>query len=482
MQGDNSDFDAAPFIARFNFDTSNFAAEFRPMHIYSVILRSVPLLPKVFVSTLLIATGCSKPATPPTAAGDRPALVRVTTIRQETIAPEFRALGNVRPRHMSVVASGSDGIVANFPVEVGDFVTEGTLLSQLRMESTELDIMEQKAVLEEYTAALEEISSPRPEDEDEARARKSAAEVAYSSAERRLEELRALSKRGAANQSELKDAQEALDAAEQTRLAAVAMLSKISNPRAETVTQARARLAAQDMHVAFLDAEKAKRTTKAPFTGFVVEEHTYVGQWLSKGAPVVTLAQLDEVEVEVQIDQQYIDQIVPGRAVTLRVQGSGSQDGQTSEWKGVVDSVVPRSNWQNGSRSFPVIVRIKNEINTSTMPPVPALREGMMAEGTFQGKEVVALLVPKDSLARGTNETFIFVVNPAVEGEPLSVRRVAVTMGLSSGTSIQVTGENIAADMQVVTEGVERLQPFKTVVILPDEQQEIEGTKSPAAN
>ncbi|MFM7834449.1 MAG: hypothetical protein ACKPJD_21830, partial [Planctomycetaceae bacterium] len=29
-------------------------------------------------------------------------------------------------------------------------------------------------------------------------------------------------------------------------------------------------------------------------------------------------------------------------------------------------AVVPRSNWQQGSRSFPVIIRIRNEIDQST--------------------------------------------------------------------------------------------------------------------
>ncbi|MEJ7594543.1 MAG: efflux RND transporter periplasmic adaptor subunit [Planctomycetaceae bacterium] len=233
--------------------------------------------------------------------------------------------------------------------------------------------------------------------------------------------------------------------------------------------QAKARLEAQEKHVAFLQAEREKRSTKAPFTGFVVEEHTYLGQWLSKGDPVVTLAQLNEVEVEVQIDQQYIDQIAPGKPVTLNVQGTGSRDGRAVQWMGEVDSVVPRSNWQNGSRSFPVIVRIENKIDTSTMPPVPALREGMMAEATFRGESVEAVLVPKDSMVRTSRGTFIYVINPHVDGESLSVRQVLVEHGLSSGTWIQVTGEDLAADMQVVTEGAERLRAFQTVAIVKED-------------
>ena len=397
-----------------------------------------------------------------------PALVRVALIRQQNVTPEFRAVGNVRPRHMSVVASGSDGIVAEFPVEVGDFISEGTLLSQLRNESTNLEIAQQAALLDERKAELTEISVPRKEDEAEAQARKLSADITFSNAKRRLAELESLHKRGAANQSELKDAQDTLDAAEQTQLAAAALLSKISNPRVETVMQSQARVDAQEQHVAFLKAEREKRSTKAPFTGFVVEEHTYVGQWLSKGAPVATLAQLTEVEVEVQIDQQYIDQIAPGRHVTLDVQGTGGRNRKTREWAGVVDTVVPRSNWQNGSRSFPVIVRVKNEIDDTTMPPVPALREGMMAEATFRGEGVDGVLVPKDSMVRTSRGTFIYVINPAVDAEPLSVRQVLVEPGLSSGTWIQVTGENLASGMQVITEGAERLRAFQTVQIMQE--------------
>ena len=183
----------------------------------------------------------------------------------------------------------------------------------------------------------------------------------------------------------------------------------------------------------------------------------------------MTLAQLDEVEVQVQIDQPYIDQIAPGRSVTLMIQGTGNRNGVARKWKGEVSSIVPRSNWEAGSRSFPVIIRIKNEIDTSTMPPIPALREGMMAEAAFAGQSIVAVLVPKDSMVRTSLGTFIFVVNPPTEGQPPSVRQVMVEPGLSSEASIQVTGENLEPGMQVVTEGAERLRAFQSVEIMKEE-------------
>ena len=351
-------------------------------------------------------------------------------------------------------------------MEVGGFVKKGTLLSRLRMESTDLDIAEQKAVLAERRAELEEIKTPRKEDQDEANARKMAAEVTHANATRRLEEMRALSQRGAANPTEVKDAQDNLDAAEQNRLAAVAVLARISSARPETVQQAAARVEAQEKHVEFLKSEREKRLTKAPFDGFIMEEHTYLGQWLSKGAPVATVAQLDEVEVEVQIDQQYIDQISPGRAVTLNVQGTGHRNGLARAWLGEVTAIVPRSNWENGSRSFPVIIRIKNEMDSSVIPPIPALREGMMAEAEFKGQEVEAILVPKDCMVRTSRGTFLYVINPTADDKPISVRQVLVTTGVSTDNSIQVIGEGLEAGQQVVTEGAERLRAFQAVQVI----------------
>jgi RND family efflux transporter MFP subunit len=427
------------------------------------------------LTALILIPGCGGPTPPVAAAGASagaapPTLVKAAVIRQEQIAPEFRATGNVRPRHFSIVASGADGVVAEFPIEVGDFVQQGTLISKLRMESTELELAEQEAMVRAHEAELAELQSPRKEDVDEARARQSAMEVTFSNAQRRLEELRALSKRGAANPSEVKDAEDAFDAAQQNLVAAQAVFQKVaSGARDEQKQQAAARLDAQQKHVEFLRSEREKRLTKAPFDGFVVEEHTYIGQWLSKGAPILTLARLDEVEVEVQIDQQYIDQVSPGREVLLTVQGTNGQAGAAREWKGRVATIVPRSNWEAGSRSFPVIIRIENEVDQATVPPTPALREGMMAEASFQGRLVDAILVPKDSIVRTSRGSFIFVVNPQTGDEPQSVRQVMVTTGIGTGTWIQVTGESLAAGQQVVTEGAERLRAFQAVQIMTGE-------------
>lgn len=143
------------------------------------------------------ADGGKAPRTP--SAGP-PALVKVETIRKDVVTPKFRAVGNVRPVRTSIVASGADGIVEEFPpeIKVGAYVTGGdspTLLSKLKMTSANAELAEQRAVLKERQAELEEIQIPRSEDIDEARARQQAAEVAFATAKRRLAEMTALGQR-----------------------------------------------------------------------------------------------------------------------------------------------------------------------------------------------------------------------------------------------------------------------------------------------
>lgn len=443
------------------------------------------LLPLVFLSLSCASlTGCSggsgertegapgggAPGGPP-GGGPPPALVRVAKVQSRTIAPRLLAVGTVRPRHTSVIASAAEGVVEDFPAEKGQFVKQGTVLSRLRMESTDLALDQQRAVLSERKADYEQTLKPRPEDVEEARGQRLAAQASLANAERRLKELRSLAGRGASTVSEVKESELLVDEAQQRLVAAKAVFDRVSaGTREEEREQARSRMLAQEKYVAWLEAEKDKRITRAPFDGFIISEQTFRGQWLSRGDPVVTMAMLDQVDVEVPVDQDFVSQISVGDTVQMRVAGTPFPSSDDGRWAGRIRSVVPRSEWETGSRSFPVIVRIENLMTGLPEAPVPTLREGMMAEVEFFGAAFRATLVPKDSLVRTSRGVFVFAVNPAKGQAPLSVRQVMVQPGISDGEWIEVTGEDLGEGVQVVTEGAERLRPFQSVQILPAEK------------
>ena len=129
-------------------------------------------LPLVFLIASFLVPGCSGagPAAAPEAAQAAPptvpppALVRVQTVRHGQISPQLSAVGTVRPRHFSIIASAADGVVDEFAMEAGDFVKAKAVLSRLRMFSTELALEEERAVLAERQAMYQQTLEPRKED------------------------------------------------------------------------------------------------------------------------------------------------------------------------------------------------------------------------------------------------------------------------------------------------------------------------------
>ena len=383
---------------------------------------------------------------------------------QQDVNPEVIVVGNVVARRTSVVASGANGQVDQFLVREGDVVKEGQQLSILRMVTTDLGIAEAQQVLAERQHELEELEAgSRVEERAEALARMEASKVARDVAGRKLKRLESLSARGAANQDDLDDARERAEAALKLFEAVEAQWNLVeAGPRKEVIAVARARRDGQQEQVDFLKAEKNKRITSAPFAGVVVEEATERGQWLSKGDPVVTVSDLlEEVHVIANVDQRALGNVQIGHSVNVVIEGAPQR-----EWEGTVLSVVPRSEWQSGSRSFPVKVSVPNQlIEGANGAPIPMLTEGMLARVTFVGPVQNAVLIPKDAIIRSEAGSLVYAVIPGESSSTGKSRPVPIVEGASYGEFVELLEGELEPGMQIVVEGGERLQPFADIII-----------------
>ncbi|MBT6155436.1 MAG: HlyD family efflux transporter periplasmic adaptor subunit [Planctomycetaceae bacterium] len=402
----------------------------------------------LFIGMLPIClTGCGSEEIAAGRAGGRPpALVRIGRIEQRDVIPRVTVVGSVVPVRTSVVASGANGLVETFHIEEGDYVRANEPLSELRIKTTDLAIAEAQAVLDERQRELDEMEAgSRREDLDEGLAKMKAAEAVMRNMAKKMARSKSLLARGAINQDEYDDALQYDEGSQQSFRAAKATYDKlVAGPRKEAVDQARARREAQQNQVKFLEADKLKRITRAPFDGFVVKEHTYRGQWLSKGDPVVTLARMDEVDVIANVDQQDESLVRLFDDAQIRINGIPQRD-----WTGRIKAVVPRSEWRSGSRGFPVKVRLRNsritvkgvdEDGNEYTRILPVLKEGMMAQVTFSGAPLQALLAPKNALVRTSRGTQIFLF------KPLLVPKWSVRSGE------EVLGNVVAADEEAAKE------------------------------
>lgn len=453
---------------------------------------------------LFTTAGCGKDDAAK-AAGSRkkkgPSVVVSTKpIRVEKLSPRVIVVGSVTARRTSIVASGAAGIVDTYTAHEGEWVPKGMVLSQLRMKATSAELEQAKSIMAQREAEYKESLKYRKEEVAQAKAKKDAAEVLSKNAAEKLVRAKEAYKGAALNMDLLADAEERAKQTAALFLAAKAEYDRYkAGPRQEKQLQAKAAWEAQKNHVAYLEAEKEKRTTLAPFDGFVVKEHSYNGQWLAKGDPVVTLARLDEVDVVVNVDQGDIQHVLIGGKADVNIQnlnrslietaskgmpGKRVFDGivenesavqivlvddagrrhviakddvasrKTVPWTGTVSQIISKSDWKTGSRGFPVKVRIKNRFRTVETPPekpgdkprkrkYPLLKEGMIATVTFTGREIEAYLVHKDSIVRNTKGTSINIFEPSPDNPKMgNTFQMRVKTGIGKGEWIQVSPDS----------------------------------------
>lgn len=349
------------------------------------------------------------PSGPPPGFG--PAPVEVVAAVETVAAEPVQLLGSVSPVRESLVASEVDGLAAELSVDEGDTVRKGDILVRLRTVALEQEIAGARAASEE----LEARSSRAQTDFD------------------RLELLLA---RQAISQREY-------DQAVADR---------------EALSQGVTRL---DAETARLEDMLERATVRAPFSGRVTAVHVEIGEWVGRGDRVVSLVDLSQVEVRVQIAERFISAVSKGFDVEARFD---ALPGRT--YSGQVTAVVPQALAE--ARTFPVLVRIDNKDMS--------IKGGMSARVVAQlGNPERALLVAKDAVVRRGDQVLLFRVAIDESGSTSdgaeefvgvsgTVEQVAVEAGPARGQWQVVYGPVAAGDLLIVR-GNERVGPGQPVVV-----------------
>jgi RND family efflux transporter MFP subunit len=321
--------------------------------------------------------------------------VKVATVAEVQIAPQVQLIGTAQPKLTSVVASDIEGIVEKFNVSEGDFVKKGAVLARLEDSLLKIELKGAQANKADTEAQLRRARS------DLERSSKLLATETIS------------------------DKQYTDDLAEVQSLEA----------RVD-------RLGAEIQHK---QDSIAKKVILAPFSGFVVKEHTEVGQWVEKGGPIVTLADLSIMEILVEVPERYVPKLVLGGSTQVKVDALNPE-----KFTGKITAIIPVGD--SASRSFPVKVAVENTDNL--------IKGGMLCRVSLAiGKPRSVLAVPKDAVVNMGQSHLVYVVQEGV-AKPLPVQ-----LGNASDSMIEITGA-IEPGMQVVTRGNERLRPGQPVQII----------------
>lgn len=184
----------------------------------------------------------------------------------------------------------------------------------------------------------------------------------------------------------------------------------------------------------------------APFDARILVREVNSGETVAAGRPVLTVADLSEMEVEVGVPDRLVGLLKVGAPVRLAVSAIGNE-----EFEGRVAEVGVAA--REGSRLFRVLVRVPN--------PEGRLRPGMSASVFLEeaATHFRGVLVPLSALvARGERELAVFVATNGVARErrvdtsDLLDSSIVVTRGLRAGEVVVVAGAGRLYDGAPVVE------------------------------
>lgn len=391
-----------------------------------------------------------------------PALVSVAPVTEkQNVEAGHVFVATVKPWRRSVVGSAVDGRVTEFPVNAGDVVKAKQPLAQLLTAQIEIQIAAAKADLKLKQEELAELKNgSRPEEIREAKAKTAVAHSLHDYMQAKLQRTKALYERNAVAEDVLQDdVSKALGAAQAYEAAKAAEDLVVVGPRPEKIAQAEARMLMAQEEVNRLEDLLKKHTIIAPFDGFVVAEHTEIGQWIKSGELVAEVEDLSQVEIETQVLENYLAYVRPGVQARIELPALPNRI-----FVGEVTQVVPRADER--SRNFPVQVRLQNEFDSEGRPLV---KSGMFARVWLPvERRDRVLLAPNDALVMGGPAPLVYVVERKSPGAVQAVvRPLPVQLGSAFGEAVELAGDGLTTGQELVIEGNERLRSGQEVTIVP---------------
>jgi len=324
-----------------------------------------------------------------------PVPVRVAEVKKKMVSNQISMVGTTEAIATSIVATEVPGVVEYFPVKEGDFVKKGELLVRLRSTKLQLRLKGTIAARETIKANLQ-------------------------NAEKELSRL-----------SKLKETNSIAETRFDVAYFAHRALSH--------------KLLQKEAEIEQLEYDIKQKKVFAPFSGFISKEHTQVGEWIKVGGPVVTLLNLSQIEITVDVPERYSVLLAPESEIKVVIKSISNDP-----LPGKIYAVLPQGD--PDSRTFPVRIRLDN--------PNVKIKSGMEAVVTFNlSDKKSALLVPKDSVVTAGNNRLVFLVADG-KAVPVNVK----ILGYYDG-NVAIQG-NLKPGAPVVIRGNERLRPGQAVIVL----------------
>jgi membrane fusion protein (multidrug efflux system) len=321
----------------------------------------------------------------------------IVKIAPSTLRATAKVTGDLIPASQSDVAAQASGRVLSVSVRPGDVVSVNQVLAEIDRETLELQLAQQRATANATRAQL-------------------------LSAQQQLERTTELARQGLATPSTLDQSRSSVSALE-------------------------ANLSALESAVQGAELAVSKASLVSPVAGIVSSRQVEPGQTVQAGSPVISVVNLDKMELRAAASVHSSAQIAPGQPVAINVVGVDNKS-----FEGTVTRVNPVA--VTGTRTVPVYISLDN--------PDGLLRGGMFATGQITvAEKPEAISVPATAIREDAEGKFVLkLVDGTLERQPIEIvsswdrGRIVEVSGLNAGDTVvgAALGELSAGETYVVIE------------------------------
>ena len=384
---------------------------------------------------------------------DAPVAITVDKSVAREVPAVIQATGSLTADETSDIASKVSGRVTNIYANVGQFVSQGSLIAKLDENEARLQLAQAQANVTQAQTGVRQAEARLGLAANGTFTATTIPEVRAASAnyEQALAELR----QAEANEKRYRDLVETGDTPmityetfRTTRDTARARLNaakqnlegatNAARQNNEAIKGAQAAVESARTQVNLAEQAVADTTIRAPFSGFISVRSTAVGEFVTTSTPIATILRVNPIKLQIQVAEANVPFINIGRAVSVSVDAYKDR-----KFGGAVTAVNPAID--PTSRSAIVEAAIQNTDNT--------LRSGMFAtvqivrEGGSTG-----VFVPKSAVYNdeGTQSYRVFVIQDNV------AKLRVVQLGTEENNSIQIVA-GVNGDETVATSNLVQL-------------------------
>jgi HlyD family secretion protein len=282
------------------------------------------------------------------------------------------ATGYIIPHHKIEANSKVTGRVAWIGVEKGDKVKEGQVLVRLEDQEFRAQYEQARGAADSARAQLEQLQhGSRPEEIQQAEHNLSEARATAANDKLTLDRTKRLVAQAVLSQQALDDATAKYEASQQRvhSLEQSYQLSKIG-PRAEEIARAQGAVTQAEGQAAYAKSQLDATVIRAPISGTILERSVekgelLTGQFASAARPVFSLANLEDIQADLDVAQDDFAKLTPHQKAVVTVDAFPDL-----KWNGVIAEVSPEANRQKATIEVKVQIlnpdsHLRPEMNTT---------------------------------------------------------------------------------------------------------------------